>query len=234
MTKSFGWKVCLISGALLLSLTAPSSADVIYSNTTNDYAGGTRFDPGIAEVGDEINLTHTGFLTNFSFEFWGENTANPAAFAGTVEARVQFYRMNGTPFNGYATPGAFSFFDSGWISLGVTPQPRATLQFVAGVDFAPQGLFIPDTDITWSVQFRGMGATDTVGLDIFSPVTVGSNFPDYWWRNPADSNWYLMTDETGIPMNFAARFEANIPEPSSLSLLALGGLAALWMRRGRK
>lgn len=234
MTKSFGWKVCLISGALFLSLTAPVAADVIYSNTTNDWAGGTRFNPGTAEVGDEVFLESTGFLTHFSFSFWSENSANPTTLAGNVEARVQFYRMNGAPFNGYATPGPASFFDSGWFSIGSAPQSRATISFNAGVDFAPNGLFIPDTDITWSVQFRGLGGTDSVGLDIFAPSTVGTNPVDYWWRNPSDNNWYLLADQNGVPMNFAARFEANIPEPSSFSLLVIGGLAAAWMRRNRQ
>lgn len=232
MMKSFGWKVCLISGALWLSMTAASMADVIYSNSTNDL--NTRFTPGTAEVGDEVILRSTGFLTNFSFGIWGENSDTPSTFAGNVEGRVQFYRMNGAPFNGYSTPGPFAFYDSGWFTIGTTPLPRATISFVAGVDFPPMGLFIPDTDITWSVQFRGMTGGDSVGLDIFSPPTVGSNYPDYWWRNPADSGWDLLQDQNGVPMNFAARFEANIPEPSSLSLLALGGLAAMWMRRSRQ
>jgi len=231
MMKSFSRNLCLVSGALMLGLSTPVFADVIYSNTTNDLS--MRFNTGAAEVGDEITLESTGFLTSFSLEYWAENSANSSAFAGNVEARVRLYRNTGGLVSGYASPGAVAIYDSGWFSLGV-PTSRSTINFAAGIDLPPSGLFIPDSTITWSVQFQGLGSTDSAGLDVFNPPTVGSSYDDYWWRNPSTGEWALLQDGTGIPMNFAARFEATIPEPSSLSLVLLGGLGAVWMRRNRK
>src|SRR6266851_219171 len=89
-------------------------ATIIYDNSVNDLF--TRFNPGTIEVGDEILLGSTErYLTNFSFEYYGTNTASPGnvTFAGSVQARIRFYQNDGAPFNGYATPGSV-IYDSGW------------------------------------------------------------------------------------------------------------------------
>src|SRR5712691_8015962 len=103
---------CLVTATIsFLCLTA--GAATIYDNSVNDLF--TRFNPGTSQVGDEIGLAGTErFLTNFSFEFWGTNTASPGnvTFAGSVSARVSFYLNDGPLFNGYPTPGTM-FFDSG-------------------------------------------------------------------------------------------------------------------------
>ena len=106
--------------------------------------------------------------------------------------------MDGPLFNGYSTPGT-SFYDSGLFSVG-SPTPRSTFVFTAGSDFAAGGLYVPSSDITWSVQFTGLGTGDDLGVDIYSPPTVGSDFPD-WWENTG-SGWTLNTNN--LPMNFAA------------------------------
>jgi hypothetical protein len=80
--------------------------------------------------------------------------------------------------------------------------------------------------MTWTIQFQGMGASDTVGVDLFSPPVVGQDYPDYWENN---GGWALMTN--GVPVNFAATMEAVVPEPSSLVLSAAGGLALLALAR---
>jgi hypothetical protein len=201
-------------------------ATPIYDNSANDLMA--RFSPGTTEVGDEILLAGSErYLTNFSFEYYGTNTASPgnASFAGSVEARVRFYKNDGTPFNGYATPGTI-MYDSGWFG-GFGPTARSTLNFFAGTDFPLNGQFLDvSSNMTWSVQFRGMGATDTVGIDLYSPPVVGGNYPDFWDNS---SGWQLMTN--AVPMNFAAKMEATVPEPSALALSTFGGLGALVLVR---
>jgi hypothetical protein len=199
------------------SLLAESSC--IYSNASNDLLN--RFNPGTLQVGDQIILAGTErYLTQFDFEFWGTNTLDPAnlSFDGTVEARVRFYGNNGPDFNGYATPGPSSFYDSGWFG-GFGPTPRSILIFTAGSDFAAEGLYLPFNEMTWSVEFRGMTASDSVGVDIYSPPTIGANYPDYWEYDGA--SWALKTN--GVPMDFGARMYATVPEPSVVTLLLAGG-----------
>ena len=91
--------------ALLLvtlgSIVCSSSlrATTIYDNSQTDLF--TRFNPGTIEVGDEILLGSTErYLTDFSFEYYGTNTASPGniTFAGPVQARVRFYLNDGAAF----------------------------------------------------------------------------------------------------------------------------------------
>ena len=236
MRRLFRVNVLLVLGALWFGSTLPLCATTIFDNSVNDLL--TRFSPpatgsGTVEAGDEILLASTErYLTLFSFEFWGTNTASPdnLTFAGAVEARVRFYRNDGAPFDGYATPGSM-FFDSGFFSVGV-PTARSTFVFTQGSDFPTGGLFIPTSDITWSITFTNIGVTDSVGVDLYSPPVVGADYPDYWQRT--GGSWTLLTNT--LPVDFAARMEANaqIPEPSALALLLAGGLGIMTLVRRQR
>src|SRR5882724_1398112 len=90
----------LVTLGMLVSLSS-LRATTIYNNSTNDLLA--RFNPGTTEIGDEILFGSTErYLTNFSFEYYGTNTASPGnvSFAGAVEARVRFYRNDGALFSG--------------------------------------------------------------------------------------------------------------------------------------
>ena len=226
--------------ALLLAIAAfnvllTTHAATIYDNSVNDLL--TRFSPGTAKVGDEIQLAGTErYLTRFDFEYWGNNTANPFGFTGSLQAQVKFYLNDGALVNGYASPGTV-IYDSGLFG-GFGTTPRSTLVFTAGSDFSSSGLYIPTSSLTWSVQFFGMGATDSVGVDIYNPPVAGTSIPnaglqDFW--QDSGSGWQLLTN--AVPMNFGARFFASadpVPEPSALPLTAFGScLAWVLARRAR-
>ena len=195
----------LAVGALWMGIGAPLRAAIIFNNSTNDLA--TRFDPSTSEVGDEIILGGPErYLTSFSFEFWGTNSTGSPSFAGSVQARVRFYQNNGPLFNGYRTPGT-NFYDSNWFPIA--PTPRSTENFIMGSDFPWTGLFLPVTsNMTWSVQFRGMDATDTVGVDLYTPPVVGKDYPDYW-LNAGGGLWELVTNTSGVHIDFGAVMEAR-------------------------
>ena len=221
----------LLKTTLLLGLVASwlgagplLRATVIFDNSANDLV--TRFDPGTNEVGDEIILAGTErYLTNFSFEYWGTNSTGTNYFSGYVEARVRFYQNNGPLFNGYPSPGT-NFYDSGWFSI--VPTPRSTLNFLSGHDFACSGLFLPVTsNMTWSVQFRGMDVTDSVGVDLYSPPVVGQDYPDYWLNT--GGSWMLRTNSSGVNVDFAAKMQATgiNPNPPLLTSSTFGNFLLL-------
>jgi len=225
MKMSLGVSLRLITAALFLCSSVRASARRLFLPTTS-MIWGSRFNPGTNEVGDEIILAGTErYLQRFDFEYWGTNTANPTSFSTTVQARVTFYENNGSLVQGYNSPGTI-FYQSSWFNIA--PTARNSIYFVAGTDWAANGLYIPVSDMTWSVEFQGMNpAYDSVGVDLYSPPVVGSDYPDYWEMD--NGSWALLTNS--VPMDFGARFYADVPEPSSLILSLVGGLGALTLAR---
>lgn len=215
--------------ASLLAIVPGLRAEIIYDNSTIDTGNRLTFTNN-QQIGDQIILANTSarFATNFSFEYYSPNTSN---FIGTVQADVTFYLNNGTLFNGYARPGT-SFFDSGFFNISTPYSVYATnvgtLRFNLMNNF-PAGLLLP-TNFTFAVTFQGLAGPDQVGVALFNPVTVGQNYPDYWLNTP--SGWELLTNS--VPVNFAARFEGTVPEPSVIGLSLLGGIAALATARRRR
>ncbi len=234
LSKQVSHKLGFLAALTLLGAALPVAAasdQIIFDNSTNDLVA--RFNPGTTEVGDQIVLDGTArYLTDFRFEYWGVNALSPGgpSFDGSVQARVRFYLNDGTPFNGYATPGT-QFYDSGWFSLD--PTDRSTLVFLQGTDFPYGGLLmplsgVPGDEMTWTVQFQGMTANDSVGVDLYAPPNIGGDYPDYWENTI--SGWVLKTNV--VTMDFGARMEANvIPEPSSATLFLLGGLGVFAFAR---
>jgi hypothetical protein len=216
----------LLGAAVMTGIVLTASADTIYDNSVHDL--NTRFNPGTLEVGNEVNfaLGSPRFLTNFSFEYWG--TASGVSFAGPVTAEVRFYLNNGAMFSGYSSPGTL-FYDSGPFMVP-SPTTRNTFVFTAGADFPANGLFLPViSNMTWTVQFSGMGVGDNVGVDLYSPPVVGSSYGDYWENDI--SGWALYTNT--MPMDFASRFQATTPEPSAIALLFCGGIGLFAITRWR-
>jgi hypothetical protein len=200
-------------------------ADVVYNNSTNDLF--VRFNPGVAEVGDEITLAGSSRkITNFVFEYWAEG------LGGGETAQLRFYANNGTnapastPSEPILVPNSL-LFDSGTFSIG--NNARGTLVF--DQTELDGGVWVPDT-FTWSVQFFGTdGAGESAGVDLYSPPTVGSNHLEYW-DNAGSFDWRytsLTIAGTNGPANFAAFVEA-VPEPTALMLGLFGGLAILGLK----
>jgi len=213
-----GWAVLATVGVLF---SGRVDADIVYNNSTNDLF--IRFNPGLAEVGDEVVLAgDQRFVTNFVFQYWA------IGLGGGETAQLRFYANDGTnaPGGGPLVPQSL-LFDSGTFSIGNTP--RSTLVFdqteLGG------GLWLPDS-FTWSVQFFGTdGAGESAGVDLYSPPTVGGNYDDYW-DNIGSFDWRLTTitvSSTNAPANFGALIEA-VPEPSAVLLGLFGGLAILGLK----
>ena len=133
-----------------------------------------------------------------------------------VDARI--YLNNGATFNGYNPPQSV-LYDSGFFAI--KPNLRSTLIFARGDRLPAGGVNLTSQDTTRTVTFEGMGTSDSVGLDLYWPPAVGSTYGDLW-QNAGDG-WTLQTFENSTA--FAAVMET--PEPSSLSLSLLGGVATL-------
>ncbi len=154
--------------------------------------------------------------------------------------RVRWYLNDGTAVNGYGSPGTLEF-DSNWNTITATA--GSTLKFTTPPDFptaAPggtNGLFIPSRQLTVTVQFQGLGAGDTAGLELFGPVpTTGDQFADYWLKTVSSSTWQLLQDTNGVQVTFGEEWMGTpVPEPSTLAISLVGGVGLfLAVRRFRK
>lgn len=78
---------------------------------------------------------------------------------------------------------------------------------------------IPDT-LTWAVQFAGVGGANSAGLIANATALTGSS-PNTFWENQG-GNWVE---------------QSIVPEPTTVALASVGGVAflgMLFMRRNRK
>jgi hypothetical protein len=171
-------------------LTVYNMADVVYDNTTNRSTPARFAQSDGLEFGDEINLAASGtrLLTNFVFEYYG------LGFGGGETLSLRIYRNDGVSYGtNFSAPGTL-LYDSGAVAIGATA--GATLSF-------DLNLPVP-TNITWTVQFDGIGAGESAGLSLFDPPAVGSSAADYWERQ-GDGSWLLRSRGVPPPVNFGAR-----------------------------
>lgn len=178
--------LCLVTTALFVD---SAHGAIVYDNTENFEE---LFNDSSLESGDEILLGGTARLvTEFSFEYYGE-----FATSGDETARVRFYQMNGAPGNNaFATPGTLLY-------------ESAAFNIASGyksVTISDLALYVPGDAFTWSVEFGGVTAQESVGLLYYDPPTVGTSAPYFWEKE--NGVWSAVaTEDAGN--NFAARVTA--------------------------
>jgi len=223
---------------IILASSAGVRGATLYQDTTHGTGQVMNF-PNNQEIGEQIWLgtgTTPMYLTNFSFEYYSPFIS----YSGTVQADVRLYVNDGPKTNGYSTPDATPFFNSGLFNLTDPWQVSGTnsatvifqlsdLQSGNAINLV-NGFALP-TNFTFTVTFSGMQGADSVGLPIFNPPAVGFNAGDYWYD--VSGNWELLTNSIGS-IAFGAQFLGTAPEPSVLCLSALGAVALTVMARRRQ
>jgi hypothetical protein len=226
---------CCVTVLGMLLLAHDAHCAVLFDNLGTPLG---LFNAGASQVGDEIVLAGgAATVTSFSFEYFGSN------FVGGESAEVYFYKNDGSPSAGYASPNTL-LWDSGTFSIPGTfdaSSPPGT-PFNALVTFNNTGLVndlplagvaVPG-DFTWAVVFTGVGAGESVGTILSSAApTTGMDYNDYWLNTGtvASPVWQLMTSS---PQNIDFLAQVNsVPEPSTLALFDAGviGLACLGFKR---
>jgi hypothetical protein len=177
---------------VVLTLLAISTRGaIVYENATT-FEG--LFNDSKLENGDQLNLVGSQrLITDFSFEYFGD-----FAITGDEKARVRFYEMNSAPGdNPFATPGTLLYesasfnINSGYGTVSITNL----------------AVFLPANTFTFSVEFTGIAATESVGLLYYDPPTVGSS-DAYFWEKENGVWTAVATDDAGN--NFAAQVKAEL------------------------
>jgi len=213
----------LLAASLMAAVLPAARAEIVYNNSTTDLS--QRLTGGTVEIGDELVLGGTGrHLTDFSFEYYG------ISFSGNERAQVRLYANDGLAYSNNPAqlmPNTV-LYDSG--SFAVSATPRNTLNFSVSGGSLPNTITFPD-HITLSVQFTGIEAGESAGVDLYDPPTVGSSLNDYWYHDPS-LGWQVRTN-VGPVLNFGAQISA-VPEPSMWALFATAGACGYFMLARRR
>ena len=197
-----------------------SASTIVYDNTTTPVSGEKvpngfwPFSQFAANepMGDEITLDgNSRVVTQFSL------ILSSSVRTTLSSLTLTFYKNDGQDAYGYdGAPGT---------QLWTTSDSNLTVDGSTTVTFSVPNVEVPDT-FTWIVS----AASDSAGLATYNPPTTGSSGNYYWDRDHSDGLWYGMWFSTKPVANFAAQVMA-VPEPTTSTMDALGGLSALWRKR---
>ena len=173
-TTRFSLKL-LVLAAVVSAASMTGRADTLVYNNTSNYLG-TSYYVANTEFGDQITLsdsTTDRYLTKFMFEY-----TTGHGNSGDEKVWLRFYAMDGPG----GTPGS-TLFDSRTVPGYATdiPLTSGTAEQVY-VDLNDTRILVPNS-FTWTVQFSGVAASETVGLIMYAPPTVGTTFDDYWEKS---------------------------------------------------
>lgn len=190
-------------------------ADIVYSNTSIDTLVTYYFSANNStQIGDTISLGGTArSLNSASVQFYNNGAS------GTFSATLNLWNT-GSPVG-----GQLGSFTVNGLSLGSGG--------ILTVSFTSLNLVVPDNLVfTVAVSNLSSGSMD-LGLNAFEPPSVGSSNSGQLILNPG-GNFASAVAAPGQGNLYFLLDASNIPEPSTVGLIAAGGIAlALGAQRRR-
>jgi len=201
----------LSASAVCFVAASAAAQTVVYDNTSGPL---NKYFASSTEFGDEIHIDGGGWIADtFRFEYFA------SGLSGGETAFVRFYRNDGVPVGPGIAPGGLIYQSPSF------PVINGNLPITI-TDLAPLNIQLPN-NFTWTVKVSGLTGGETFGLNLYDAPNPGSSLDDIWQFGP--DGWELK-QIPGSVANFGAYLTA-VPEPSAVTLLAVGGLALALRRR---
>ena len=219
MRKGFALSMGLtVLGAL--AWVSPAQSAVVYRNINDDPTLPSEAIPNNVEIADDVTLAGTErVVTSFTVPTFNSINQN---YTGAFTARFYNFGEDGLPTGAPIWTGTLPIANgTGGDRTLVFPVPNVT---------------VPDT-FAWSLSFTTtLPSTedDGIGPLLNDVPTVGSSFNEFYTRE-VGGEWeaFFYGDQPGDPLaNFQAEITAEVPEPATLGLFAIGAFA-LGARRRR-
>lgn len=221
-----GMKALLCSAILVLASSA-QAAEVIYDSTAN-YLGAQATE--FREYGDEIRVSGVArvierFEVEYAADYQGSATIPTMRFRLYLNDPNNFFKPGQVLWESEVLPIIIPTGNFGRMAFGSAAQP---LMYNGQQVAIPEGF----DRITFTVEFTGLTMRTTpprdfAGLSFYGNPTIGRSADDYWRRTVNGQDWALVRNPAVSRSNFGAIFYA-VPEPSTLALTSMFGIAGLW------
>jgi hypothetical protein len=219
----------LVAG-VVVAFSQSAQSQALYDNGTDSaYNGNFNYnnvspgDTSPASAGNQIILAGSAtsdYISEFIVQFDLINSgASPLTGSptGDEEVALSFYANNGAG----GAPGTM-LYCSGFSTMSSI-----------GLNYFSEGqnlTYTPDISVpqefTWVLTFADIPSTESAGLALRGPPTIGQTFEDAWYNN--GTGWTDVTIPGGNPLlEFGAE---AIPEPSCLWFVNLAAGAGFWWR----
>ena len=241
ISRRASWLALIASGGLLTAFPTVAFSAVTSYNNTNTFSGSSVINSGTALIGGtEVtrmvadDITFAPGSTGMSINDLTFSAVNDGSSATAARVRIGLWADDG------AGGGPGTYLLSSAIPVTLAGDSLSLISLLA-LDVP-----VPADGKLWAGEWfdnYGTRSTstelDALGVGLFDPPTVGSSIDEIFatggpgfvdGNNPAGS----LVSFGGSPVaNLGFTFNA-VPEPGSIALGALGGLALLQARRSRK
>lgn len=208
---------------LLTTLLPPLHAALIYDNSASDSGDTIFFSTGpYTGIGDQVTMGGTDRRsTTASVQFYN------AGSAGTFDATLRFYGI-GVPI------GAPLFVDFLVAGINAPELDIFTVSFDTGSVIVPE-------EFVFLVSVSNVASGLDLGLNLYrAPVTTGDSSTSFVIVKTSsfsqlaagtDSNLFFQLQAEDVPSLTGSAPQAEVPEPSSVLLSALGIVSLAGIRR---
>jgi hypothetical protein len=227
--------LCALRGVSVLAVLVAAGfsqvaqGDPVYSNLATYTEGNwppdgfLQFNLFCDPIGDDITLAGTQRdVTQFKLAL---SSTGPVTID---KLDVWFYTADG--------PDAGNYIWAPGTELWSASQSQVEVNGRTIITFDVPNVTVPDSFIWIAYASSADGTASPAGLATYDPPTVGHSRDGYWDHNIgipeyADGKWYPMDFKPdGVVANFGAEITA-VPEPASMLLLVVGGMAVIRTKR---